>query len=717
MTLPVWLVEPFADTTVSAVGTKSHNLATLIKLGFQVPDCLFIRTFDAAALPFDSSDDYLRDIAVFSADLESVLPSSAGWAVRSSATVEDLPGESHAGRFETLFIDAPEKLAEAVGEVWKSAELANVGPESMGVVLQKLVKADYAGVAFSRDPTSEEPASVIEGVAGLGTGLVDGIVTPWRIRAADGRSAPPDVNPRLIASIQEGLLQLAEFFGHEVDAEWAVSNDSLFWLQVRPLTGTSAVSFEISVDKKNELKGLWLRINHSIAPQAPLVSSMDPGGYFSGISWDSTLVNGFHYIQNHRPEPMALSVDQQEKLMDDWDRTESRLAAAFAERLLVATGNLAGTELWQEIERRIALAREYFVAYSDPLFLHVRDDAERKIKKTLASSTTETATLMSGLLSGLGSKTEHKQRLLQQIADNYDPESTDRLQDSPEWQTFVQTYGSESATTQLFYIPTLAETPELIIEMVAQLATNPVELSAVKNWQELRDSVAADLPESNRGSFRRTLEFLRRCMLRTEDDDYLLGVATMAVRTCYLQAGQYLVRESILEIAEDVFFLHGDELEKCLTTTSATVDTENVARRKRLFNAQKLLSPPPMIINGRAMSPKSKQASDELQGTAVSPGLAHGMVVVVHDPFTHMGRQLPRNAIIVAPIVTPPLAYSLRGCAALITEAGGLASHGAIVARELAIPAIVGVKTAMQTLSTGMSVTVDGSSGTVRIQR
>jgi amino acid adenylation domain-containing protein len=115
------------------------------------------------------------------------------------------------------------------------------------------------------------------------------------------------------------------------------------------------------------------------------------------------------------------------------------------------------------------------------------------------------------------------------------------------------------------------------------------------------------------------------------------------------------------------------------------------------------------------MSPKAGAPATSLAGVPASPGVASGIVLVLNDPFSCVGKQLPKNAVVVAPIITPSLAYSLIGCAAIVTEIGGLASHGAIVAREMAIPAVVGVARARAILQTGMSVTVDGGEGEIKV--
>ena len=128
-----------------------------------------------------------------------------------------------------------------------------------------------------------------------------------------------------------------------------------------------------------------------------------------------------------------------------------------------------------------------------------------------------------------------------------------------------------------------------------------------------------------------------------------------------------------------------------------------------------MLNPPAMIVNGRPMTPKAKKSDGGLAGTPASPGVASGNVLVLDDPFSCMGRKLPGNSVVVAPIITPALAYSLVGCSAIVTEIGGMASHGAIVAREMGIPAVVGVTGARAVLRTGMSVAVNGGTGEIEM--
>jgi len=104
-------------------------------------------------------------------------------------------------------------------------------------------------------------------------------------------------------------------------------------------------------------------------------------------------------------------------------------------------------------------------------------------------------------------------------------------------------------------------------------------------------------------------------------------------------------------------------------------------------------------------------ASGALAGTPASAGTATGTVRVILDP---VGAHLEPGEILVAPSTDPGWTPLFMTAGALVMEMGGVISHGAVVAREYGIPAVVGVPDATTRLRTGETVTVDGSAGTVR---
>ena len=131
-------------------------------------------------------------------------------------------------------------------KVWESGGVEGIGPDLMGVIVQKVINADFAGVAFSRDPVNTDISTVVEMCEGKGSRLVDGKVTPWRVRMADERyKLPEGFAEKTLTEIENGVRKLARELGHAVDVEWAVHMGKLHWLQVRPMTESHAPEFKV----------------------------------------------------------------------------------------------------------------------------------------------------------------------------------------------------------------------------------------------------------------------------------------------------------------------------------------------------------------------------------------------------------------------------------------------------------------------------------------
>jgi pyruvate,water dikinase len=102
-----------------------------------------------------------------------------------------------------------------------------------------------------------------------------------------------------------------------------------------------------------------------------------------------------------------------------------------------------------------------------------------------------------------------------------------------------------------------------------------------------------------------------------------------------------------------------------------------------------------------------------LRGVAVGAGLVRGIARVIHHPAD--GRRLQKGDILVAPSTDPAWTPLFLKAAGLVMETGGYLSHGAIVAREFAIPAVVNLPGVLATVRDGDLLEVDGGSGRVRI--
>jgi pyruvate,water dikinase len=180
--------------------------------------------------------------------------------------------------------------------------------------------------------------------------------------------------------------------------------------------------------------------------------------------------------------------------------------------------------------------------------------------------------------------------------------------------------------------------------------------------------------------------------------------------------GRRWVAAGWLDKPEDVYCLSVDELAP-LAREPRPLQAQ-VARARRAWERDKHRPWPTEIAGGREVYAEEPGphvvGRDALSGIAGSPGLALGRVRVVRDP-EEFGK-LRQGDILVAPLTNPvwtPL-FALAG--GIVTEAGGILSHGAIVAREYGIPAVLGVAGATRALEDDQLVTVDGTNGVVVLE-
>lgn len=184
-----------------------------------------------------------------------------------------------------------------------------------------------------------------------------------------------------------------------------------------------------------------------------------------------------------------------------------------------------------------------------------------------------------------------------------------------------------------------------------------------------------------------------------ERDDTLFARAQLLVRSALL------ARATTLEIsADDVFWLPLDEV-----ATATHLDPLDVRRRAsgaRAAAERAALWQMPLLVGGPA--PAGERPT--LRGSGTGPRVA-GRVVRFASLASAVA--VGTGDIVVARAITPALAVLVAGCAALVSETGGLLDHGAALARELGIPCVVGCRDAWATLTDGMLVTVDGDGGAV----
>ncbi len=202
--------------------------------------------------------------------------------------------------------------------------------------------------------------------------------------------------------------------------------------------------------------------------------------------------------------------------------------------------------------------------------------------------------------------------------------------------------------------------------------------------------------------------------LRETPKFFMIRVFGIA-RAGLLASAQKLVEDGILRQPDDLFFLHLSEL-RALAAGEQQDWPAIVAQRHENYNREKQRRQIPRLIlsDGHTFYEGVGASNDEidLSGTPVSPGSVEGVVHVVLDPH---GAQLAPGEILVCPGTDPSWTPLFLAAGGLITEVGGLMTHGSVVAREYGIPAVVGVDRATTRLQSGQRIRLNGSSGQIEI--
>jgi pyruvate,water dikinase len=140
------------------------------------------------------------------------------------------------------------------------------------------------------------------------------------------------------------------------------------------------------------------------------------------------------------------------------------------------------------------------------------------------------------------------------------------------------------------------------------------------------------------------------------------------------------------------------------------------ARRRRIRHASAQRLSPTDVIDSRRLDELGRDITppggDRLEGTAVAPGRRTGPARIVLDPAE--AGDLPDGYILVCPSTDPGWTPLLINAAGLIVERGGVLSHGAIVARDFGIPAVV-IPAATRQITDGDTLSIDGEAGAVAV--
>ncbi len=215
------------------------------------------------------------------------------------------------------------------------------------------------------------------------------------------------------------------------------------------------------------------------------------------------------------------------------------------------------------------------------------------------------------------------------------------------------------------------------------------------------------------------MRFLARqvvaCTPMREAPKHHAMLAFERIRAAALELGRRLTRRGVLDDAADVMFLEWSELQSLATGGAVAADLrDRVRERREALDRRRAARPPDLLRSDGVPEDEPEDRADApgtLRGLGASGGRARGPVRILRAPDAGGLRE---GDVLVVEYADPGWTPLFPRSAALVMEVGGAMSHAAVVARELGIPAVFGVRGATSLLADGETVEVDGDRGVVR---
>lgn len=809
------IVPAAAATEVAHVGGKAAALARLTCLGFDVPP------FFAVPPGADVAE------AELAAALNAIGPGP--YAVRSSGRDEDGAHHSHAGQFLSLLDIPADGVAAAIDRVrasgagdgvrgYRAAQGLDPDGGAPACVVQRMVAARAAGVAFSADPVSgRRDRVVVSATAGLGDRLVGGEIdgSEYTLDAVTGAllAAPADgpLSPADAMAVATLARRVTAAFGAPQDIEWAFAGERLWLLQARaittPLRPLPAEDATLTIfDNSNIVEsypGLVAPLTYSFAQYAyarvyraflglagvdaattranaaaleNMLGRIDGRVYYNLGNWYRllALLPGFRLNRAHMETMMGVAEPLPAEIVDALAPPPARGAAVAGEWLRL--GRVAGRLVFEALRLRFTVRRFYArldrsladdPAAIDAMSLGALAATYRRIEAELLDRWD--APLINDFLCMIGFGAARK--LAGRWAGEAGIELTndvmigqgDIVSAEPprriaEMGRLIAGDATLIAALEAGDRAAIDRHPALAADIVAYIAkfgdrcTEELKLESVPLDLEpapLFAAIAAAAhhagPASapiDRGDALRRLDalmpgrpFHRHALkllitwakARVRDRENLRFERTRIfgrARRVFLAMGRQFHALGLIEAPRDVLFLTVAEALGAIEGFGLDRDFAGlVALRKRQFEADRL-SPDPaerLTVRGAvaaravtATAARPVAAQDGvLKGIGCSAGRVTAPARVVRDPTRE--RIVP-GEVLVARHTDPGWIALFANASAIVVERGSLLSHSAIVARELGIPCVVGLKDATTLIQTGDGIAVDGASGEVRRQ-
>ncbi len=786
------------EQDADAYGAKAVNLARLAAAGLPVPPGFALASGQGVdrGPVLEAYRKLGRDVHV---------------AVRSSAVGEDGEASSFAGQHETFLevageqevVAAIERCIASLGSeraaVYRERSGAQAG--GMGVVVQVMVDAEFAGVCFTRSPLDEEEI-VVEAVRGLGESLVSGRSRPARIRLARsdlgeaGREERDGVLARMGGMLEElvGLcLRAEEAFGCGLDVEWAAAGGRIWLLQARPIT-TEGAGRERERIRRDEIERLrrvadgrstvWT--DFSVADMLPFPAPLTVEFFRRASLHDGGIGRafrkvGFRYARDGRParsfETICgrayLNISEMTRaplpdfplLVDrsafapgtsfdpaspptriDWSDWKGLLLSPLSALRWLALVPYRFLTQRRSFHRRYVeevhpglveeaarlRARDLSALPLDALGELLRSYLERvatdllslhELSDIFAFGTHMLLARNLRILYGEGAH-EMEAELTTGLEGNFNTETNLALarvaHGELHVEDFLRDYGHRGNPDWDVAAARWREDPGRVEEMVQIVGRSGVDPQARFDEQRRVRALAeerlhADIGRSLvlrpwRGAIMRELSYYQRYSPLRERTQSACYLWVELARGVVLEAGRRTGAGELL------FHLTLDELGRLLGGGGPGI-LDAARERRRVLTVARSIHVPHIVtsdaLEAIGTEPEIDPSSRELRGLPASAGTARGRARVVRS--LDEARTLQRGEILVTASTDPAWTPLFLVAGGLVLEQGGMLSHGAIVAREYGLPAVINVEHATRLIRDGSEITLDATGGRVLI--
>ncbi|MED1741191.1 phosphoenolpyruvate synthase [Bacillus swezeyi] len=854
-------------TQLLLVGGKGLNLGELSKIqGIQVPEGFCVTTVGYQKAieqneTFQALLDQLTMLKVEDRDqigeisrkirqliMEAEIPSDVvkavahylsqfgdehAYAVRSSATAEDLPHASFAGQQDTyLNIIGKEAILQHISKCWASLftdraviyRMQNGFDHSqvyLSVIIQRMVFPQASGILFTADPmTSNRKLLSIDASFGLGEALVSGLVSADCYQVQEGEIVDKRIATKKLAIYgrKEGgtetkqigpdqqqtqtltdqqILQLARigrqieaYFGQPQDIEWCLAHDTFYIVQSRPIT----ILFPIpkASDQENHV---YISVGHQQMMTDPikplglsffLLTTSAPmrkagGRLFVDVTHNLASPDSREFLLNgmgqHDPllKDALMTIIERDfiKLLPNNDQKEQNTGKSnksASSQAQIENDPTIVSDLMKRSQTSIEELRQNIQTKSgSDLFDFILEDLQQ-LKKILfdpqSSSVIKAAMdastwINENMNKWLGEKNT-ADTLSQSVPNNITSEMglalldvADVIRPYPEIIDYLQHVKDDNFLDELAQFDGGQETQDAIYAYLdkygmrcageiditrTRWSEKPITLvplilgniktfapnaskrkfeqgrqEALKKEQALLDRLK-QLPngEQKAKETKRMIDFIRNFSGFREYPKYGMVNRYFVYKQAILKEAEQLVQPGIIPEKEDIYYLTFEELHEVVRTKK--LDYKIISKRKDEYKFYEKLTPPRVITSdGEIIAGEYKRENlpdEAIAGLPVSSGVIEGRARVI---LKLEEADLEDGDILVTSFTDPswtPLFVSIKG---LVTEVGGLMTHGAVIAREYGLPAVVGVENATQLIKDGQRIRVHGTEGYIEI--